>query len=72
MEYENKILNLFKNDYLATKEVTDNNIPKIYLTKLIKESKIEIVNRGVYAKKNELVNDFVILQRKSKNAIILI
>ena len=27
MEYENKILNLFKNDYLTTKDVTDNNIP---------------------------------------------
>ena len=69
MEYENKILNLFKNGYLTTKDVNDNNIPRFYLTKLIKEGKIERVSRGVYIKKNELVDEFVILQSKSKNAI---
>ena len=69
MEYRNKILNLFKNGYLTTKDVTDNNIPRFYLTKLIKEGKIERVSRGVYIKKNELVDEFVILQSKSKNAI---
>lgn len=69
MEYENKILKLFKNGYLTTKNVTYNNIPRIYLTKLMKENKIERVSRGVYIKKNELVDEFVILQSKSKNAI---
>lgn len=69
MEYENKILNLFKNGYLTTKEVTDNNIPRIYLTKLIKENKIERVSRGVYIKKDVLVDEFVVLQSKSKYAI---
>ena len=69
MEYENKILNLFKNDYLTTKDVTDNNIPRTYLTKLIKENKIERVGRGVYIKKNVLVDEFVVLQSKSKYAI---
>ena len=39
MKYENKILKLFKNSYLTNKEVTDNNIPRTYLTKLIKEEK---------------------------------
>mgnify|MGYP004601189301 FL=1 len=69
MEYENKILNLFKNGYLTTKDVTDNNIPRIYLTKLIKEDKIERVSRGVYIKKNVLVDEFIVLQGKSKYAI---
>lgn len=69
MNYENKILNLFKNGYLNTKDVVNNNIPRFYLTKLIKDSKIERVSRGVYTKKNELVDEFVILQSKSKNAI---
>ena len=69
MEYENKILKLFKNGYLTTKDVKDNNIPRFYLTKLIKEDKIERVSRGIYIKKNELVDEFVILQSKSKNAI---
>ena len=69
MDYEKKILNLFDNGYLTTKEVTNNNIPRIYLTKLIKKNKIQRVSRGVYSKKNVLVDDFVILQSKSKNAI---
>ena len=69
MKYEVIILNLFKNGYLTTKDVTANNIPRFYLTKLIKEDKIERVSRGVYSKKNELVDEFVILQSKSKNAI---
>ena len=69
MEYENKILNLFKNGYLSTKDVVNNNIPRTYLTKLIKEGKIERVSRGFYTKKNVLVDEFVILQSKSKNAI---
>ena len=69
MEYESKILNLFKNGYLTTKEVNGNNIPRFYLTKLIKENKIERVSRGVYIKKNKLIDEFVILQSKSKYAI---
>ena len=69
MEYEKKILNLFKNEYISTKDVVNNNIPKTYLTKLIKEGKIERVSRGLYTKKNVLADEFVILQSKSKNAI---
>ena len=69
MGYENKILNLFKNGYLTTKDVVNNSIPRTYLTKLVKEGKIERISRGVYAKKNVLVDEFVVLQSKSKNAI---
>lgn len=39
MEYENKILNLFKNGYLTTKDVNDNNIPRFYLLNLLKKTK---------------------------------
>ncbi len=69
MNYEEKILNLFKNGYLETKNVVENNIPKTYLSKLIKENKIERVSRGIYTKKDTVVDEFVILQSKSKNAI---
>lgn len=69
MEYENKILNLFKNDYLTTKKVVENNIPRSYLSKLTKDNKIERISRGVYIKKNTLVDEFVVLQSKSKYAI---
>lgn len=69
MKYENKILNLFNDGYLTTKDVVNNNIPRVYLTKLVKENVIERVSRGVYVKKDVLVDEFVILQSKSKNAI---
>ena len=69
MNYEEKILKLFKNEYLETKDVAKNNIPKIYLLKLLKENKIEKVSRGIYVKKGTVIDDFVILQSKSKNAI---
>ena len=69
MLYENEILKLFKNGYLTTKDVNVNNIPRFYLTKLIRAGKIERVSRGVYVKKNELVDEFIILQSKSKNAV---
>ena len=69
MKYEIIILNLFKNGYLTTKDVTNNNISRTYLTKLVKENKIERVSRDIYIKKNELTDEFIILQSKSKNAI---
>ena len=69
MEYEKRILNLFKNGYLFVKDVNNNNIPRLYLTKLIKDNKIERISRGIYIKKDTIVDDFVILQSKSKNAI---
>ena len=69
MNYEDKILRLFKNGYLSTKTVNENNIPRFYLTKLVKEKKIERVARGVYAKNDTFVDEFVVLQSKSKNAI---
>ena len=69
MKYEIIILDLFKNGYLTTKDVTNKNISRTYLTKLVKENKIERVSRGIYIKKNELTDKFIILQSKSKNAI---
>lgn len=69
MKYENKIFKLFKNGYLLTKDINDNNIPRVYLTKLINEDKIERVSHGVYIKKGNMIDDFLVLQSKSKNAI---
>lgn len=69
MDYENKILKLFKNGYLTTKTVTLKSIPRVYLSRMLKEGKIERVSRGVYTLKDTLIDEFVILQKKSKNAI---
>ena len=69
MKYEDKIFSLFKNGYLTTEEVNNHNIPRVYLTKLLKEDKIERISRGLYIEKNVLLDEFMILQSKSKNAI---
>ena len=69
MKYEEKILKLFENGYLENKDVVKNNIPRIYLLRLLKENKTERVSRGIYAKKDTIIDDFVILQSKSKNVI---
>jgi len=69
MKYEEKILELFNNGYLTTKDVTNNNIPKVYLTKMVRNNTIERISRGVYIKSNDIPDDMVVLQNKSKNAI---
>lgn len=69
MNYENKILNLFNNGFLRNKDLVDNNIPSVYLTRLINNNVIERVSRGLYVRTNSLPDDLVILQNKSKNAI---
>ena len=69
MKYKNEILKLFKNGYLTTKDVIQHNIPRIYLSRLIDEHIIERVSRGVYIKSNDIPDDMIILQNKSKNAI---
>lgn len=69
MKYETKLLKLFDNGYLTAKKVTENNIPNIYLTILVRNGVIKRVSRGVYTNKETLIDDFLVLQNKSKNAI---
>ena len=69
MKYKNEILKIFNNGYLTTKDVIEHNIPRIYLSRLIDEHVIERVSRGIYIKSNDIPDDMVVLQNKSKNAI---
>lgn len=69
MKYKNEILKLFNNGYLTTKDVIEHNIPRIYLSRLIDEHVIERVSRGIYIKSNDIPDNMVVLQNKSKNAI---
>lgn len=61
MNYENKIFNLFNNGFLRNKDLVDNNIPRVYLTRLVNNNVIERVSRGLYVKTNSLPDDLVIL-----------
>jgi hypothetical protein len=69
MNYKKLLLSLFKNGYLTITEVNSHKIPHIYLTKLIQDNLIKRVSRGLYILQENLPDDFVILQSKSKNAI---
>ena len=69
MKYEERIMNLFNNGYLKTSLVVKENIPKIYLTKLVKLGHIERVSRRLYTNKKEFNDELLILQNKSKYAI---
>lgn len=48
MNYENKIIELFDGKYLKTSDVVRAGIPKVYLTKLVKNGIIKRVKNGLY------------------------
>ena len=60
MEYEKKILKLFENGYLTTKSIVNNGIPRIYLTKLVKNGVIERVSRGILILRHFIYMAFLI------------
>ena len=68
---EKEILNLAKNNnnIVTTKMVTENNIPRIYLTKLVKENKLYRVERGIYSTIKLNVDPYFQLQNNSKKII---
>ena len=71
MIQESQILKLAEKNrgVVTTKEVSENNIPRIYLTKLVKEKKLFRVDRGVYSTVNQKVNPYYALQVQSKKII---
>lgn len=50
MNFKTKIIELAEkfNGYITTKEVSKNDIPKIYLTQLVDEKKLIRISRGLY------------------------
>lgn len=53
---ENEIFKLSKNGYIFSKDLSENNIPTIYLTRLEKKGKLRKVARGIYIL-NEYIED---------------
>lgn len=68
---EEQILALAKKNkgIVTTKMVTENNIPRIYITKLIKEKKLNRIERGIYSTSTSKVNKYYSMQNKSKKII---
>ena len=71
MIQENKILSIAKNNkgIITTKEVSDNNIARIYLTKLIKEKKLFRIERGIYSTSKTNIDIYYSMQNKSSKII---
>jgi len=71
MTKENQILNLaMKNKgVVTTKEVTENNIPRIYITKLINSKKLFRIDRGIYSTSIIDINKYYAMQVKSEKII---
>lgn len=68
---EKQILQLAKkNDgIITTKEINENNIPRIYLTKLVKEKKLFRRERGVYATTITDIDPYYTMQVQSNKII---
>lgn len=68
---ENKLLEVTKknNGIITTKQVNELNIPRIYLTKLIKENKLYRIDRGIYSINKINIDNYFSIQNKSKKVI---
>ena len=49
---EDKIIKLNKNGYILAKDLKENNIPSVYLTRLERLNTINKVHRGIYVLKD--------------------
>lgn len=60
MTNEEKILKILKdnNGIITTKEVKENNIEKIYLTRLVNKGVIDRVKRGLYVSQNSWGDEY--------------
>ncbi len=71
MIQESKILSLAKKNrgVVTTKEVSNHNIARTYLTKLVNEHKLYRVERGIYSTFNKKIDLFYKIQNSSKKIV---
>ena len=71
MNYKNKILELAENSngYITTKEISKNQIPKVYITQLVEEKKLIRVGRGFYMMPDCFEDDYYRFQVITNYAI---
>lgn len=71
MNYYEKIKKILdkNNGYITTKEVNDNNIPRVYLSKMVRNNELIRSSWGHYTSNDIFVDDFYKMINKSKNAI---
>lgn len=71
MSKENEILQLANKNrgIVTTKEVTENNIARIYLNKLLNENKIYRISRGIYSINKIDIDPLYAMQHRTKKVI---
>lgn len=71
MKYASKIMQIAKqnNGIITAREVTKENIPRIYLKILVDKGKLERIERGVYAQPEVLDDEMFALQNRFKKGI---
>ena len=71
MNYNDRIIDLAEkyNGYIVAEEVTANNIPSIYLTKLVDEKRLIRVSRGLYMLPSCFEDDYYRLGIMTKHSV---
>lgn len=71
MDYIQKIEKIIKeqNGTLLTSDLDKYDIPRIYLSIMVDEGKIERIDRGVYVLPDEIEDEMYIMQKKYPNLI---
>ncbi len=71
MDYYNKILSLAnENNGIVTSQMLKNReIPSIYLTRMVKEDKLQRVDRGIYSTEEVILDEYYLLYEKNQRAI---
>ena len=71
MNYNDRIIDLAEkyNGYIVAEEVTANNIPSIYLTKLVDEKRLIRVSRGLYMLPSCFEDDYYRLGVMTKHSV---
>ncbi len=71
MDYKEKIKNYLKSSggLITTKYCEENNIPRVYLSRLVKEDYLLNVSRGLYRTKDSDIDELYFFQHRYKKAI---
>ncbi len=68
--YEKIIEILNKNNGIITSQMlSDRDIPSIYLTRMVKQGKLQRIDRGIYSTEEVVLDEYYFLYQKNQRAI---
>ena len=71
MKYDREIINLAEenNGIVTPQMIKDRDIPSIYLTRMVKEGKLQRVDRGIYSTEQVILDEYYLLYEKNQRVI---